>query len=278
MSDSDPYQLRGVEPRHHSPDRGDGEGLLAIETSGREGSIAYWPLGDRDGEGLSGAGPRLIELEREQRTAATLAPAIERLIQELGGETGRFAAIAVAVGPGSFTGLRIGVTTAKTLAYAIGCPVIAIDSLAAMAGGCFRVSPEATEVIVALNAYRQQLFVARWKKDSWLAARDGGALAGASAVWPVAKWREVVADEGARGGLMIAGEPGVVGAGSDFGDAFKVEDGAGAGMAGRVATIIPSALDVAMLGSRLFEAGAFLSPMAVNPNYLRESAAEEKLR
>jgi hypothetical protein len=49
-------------------------------------------------------------------------------------------------------------------------------------------------------------------------------------------------------------------------------------MAGRVATIIPSALDVAMLGSRLFEAGEFLSPLAVNPNYLRESAAEEKLR
>lgn len=226
----------------------------------------------------------MIELEREQRTAATLAPAIKRLIEELGGETGRFAAVAVAVGPGSFTGLRIGVTTAKTLAYAIGCPVIAIDSLAAMAGGCFRVRPEAREVIVALNAYRQQLFVARWKKDSWLAARDGAALAGASEVWPVAKWREVVAEEGANKGVIIAGEPGVVGAGVDFGDGAKfgdgaeVGDGAGAAMAGRVATILPSALDVAILGSRLFEAGEFVSPMAVNPNYLRESAAEEKLR
>ena len=278
MNDSDPYQTRGVEPMHPSPERGDGDGLLAIETSGREGSIAFWPLGDRDGGGNSGGGRRVIELEREQRTAATLAPAIKRLIEELGGETGRFAAVAVAVGPGSFTGLRIGVTTAKTLAYAIGCPVIAIDSLAAMAGGCFRVRPEAREVIVALNAYRQQLFVARWKKDSWLAARDGAALAGASEVWPVAKWREVVAEEGANEGVMSAGEPGVVGAGADFGDGAKFGDGTRAAMAGRVATILPSALDVAILGSRLFEAGEFVSPMAVNPNYLRESAAEEKLR
>jgi tRNA threonylcarbamoyladenosine biosynthesis protein TsaB len=74
--------------------------------------------------------------------------------------------LAVAVGPGSFTGLRIGVTTAKALAYGLDCRLVGVHTFAAIAE---RAGREIPELSVVLDAQRQQLFVGRLARD-----RQGG--------------------------------------------------------------------------------------------------------
>ena len=75
--------------------------------------------------------------------------------------------ICVTTGPGSFTGLRIGVTTAKTLAYATRANVIGVHTLAAIAA---RVSEPYERLWTVVDAQRQELFVAEfrsgWQQDS----------------------------------------------------------------------------------------------------------------
>lgn len=232
-----------------SPDPVPARGLLAIETSGRCGSIAW--------ASTAGA-PIQLSLDPERRSAATLAPAIRELLAEVRAVGNSPAAIAVAVGPGSFTGLRIGVTTAKTLAYALGCPVIAVDTLAAMAGAYWRSFPQQEQVIVAINAYRQQVFVATWRRRDWEAAGATSAFASRSEVWTTEAWRAAIGERDA--GCGVAAEPALA----------KLEP--------QVEAVYPTALDVAELGLRLLLADQTLSPFALNPNYLRDSAAEEKLR
>lgn len=71
--------------------------------------------------------------------------------------------VAVAVGPGSFTGLRVGVTTAKTFAYAVSSEVLGVNTLAAVAEN----SPaEIERVSCVLDAQRQQLYAAEYVRDA----------------------------------------------------------------------------------------------------------------
>lgn len=128
--------------------------ILAIETTGRDGSIAA----------LSGqaAGVRLLRqtmLTGEQRTAQSLAPALQTLLAEVDWSPQAVELVAIAVGPGSFTGLRIGVTMAKTLAYAVGAEVIGVNSLAALAA---QAPPSPAPLWTVMDAQRQELFVARF--------------------------------------------------------------------------------------------------------------------
>lgn len=70
-----------------------------------------------------------VRLAQGRRHAEQLAPAIEYLLQEAHARPGDLAAIAVGVGPGLFTGLRVGVTTAKVMAQALEIPVVPVPSL-----------------------------------------------------------------------------------------------------------------------------------------------------
>ncbi|TVP87362.1 MAG: tRNA (adenosine(37)-N6)-threonylcarbamoyltransferase complex dimerization subunit type 1 TsaB [Alkalicoccus sp.] len=62
-----------------------------------------------------------------------LMPAVRSIMQETGWKPGDLDAIAAAEGPGSYTGVRIGVTTAKSMAWALGIPVIGVSSLEVLA-------------------------------------------------------------------------------------------------------------------------------------------------
>lgn len=128
--------------------------ILALETSGRHGSVAtLWG----HPEGTESIGQ--ISLTPDQRTAQALAPAIQQLLSNTGWPPASINYVAVAVGPGSFTGLRIGVTTAKAFAYAIGAEVIAVSTLDALAA-------QAAETLMPLwtimDAQRQELFAAKY--------------------------------------------------------------------------------------------------------------------
>ncbi|HEX5471854.1 MAG TPA: tRNA (adenosine(37)-N6)-threonylcarbamoyltransferase complex dimerization subunit type 1 TsaB, partial [Lacipirellulaceae bacterium] len=98
--------------------------ILAIETSGRHGSVAT--LGGEVGEArLVGQ----LALTGDQRTAQSLAPAMQQLLAAAQWTPESLDLVAVTVGPGSFTGLRIGVTTAKAFAYAVGADIIRVNTL-----------------------------------------------------------------------------------------------------------------------------------------------------
>jgi tRNA threonylcarbamoyladenosine biosynthesis protein TsaB len=120
--------------------------ILALETSGHAGSVA---LG-QDGQVVAWR-----ELPGDRRTARMLAPAIREVLAEAGWKPDDVTLVAVTTGPGSFTGLRLGVTTAKAFAYAVGAWIVGIDTREVLAAA---IGPEAPRVYAVLDAQRGQLF------------------------------------------------------------------------------------------------------------------------
>ena len=104
-----------------------------------------------------------IVLGGDQRTAQALAPAIAAIAAAADWSPRSVDLVAVAVGPGSFTGLRIGVTTAKTFAYAVGAEVIGVNTLVALAA---QAPPSAAPLWTILDAQRQELFAAKFVRDA----------------------------------------------------------------------------------------------------------------
>ena len=143
---------------------------IAIETSGRQGSVALL----RQDVSITE-----IVLDSQARTAQTIGPAIEKLIKTLDSEEHPLSFVSVVQGPGSFTGLRIGITAAKALAFTRNCPVVACDTLALMiqqvrsqhpifTHGRFATGPSVNGTILidaAINAYRGQVFCRRESSD-----------------------------------------------------------------------------------------------------------------
>lgn len=135
-----------------------GKRILGIETSGSHGSVAALI-----GETVEAQLLDQIVLSGGERTAQALAPAMQRLIANVGWSTKSVELVAVAVGPGSFTGLRIGVTTAKAFAYAVGADVIGVNTLEALA---VQAAPSTSRLWTILDAQRQELFAATFLVDA----------------------------------------------------------------------------------------------------------------
>jgi tRNA threonylcarbamoyladenosine biosynthesis protein TsaB len=165
--------------------------LLALETSGRSGSIALaksiesldglresigseWSL---PGRCLRNLTERLeilsLDLDPTWGSAKTLAPAIQKLLAQDGLAPKDLHAIAVVQGPGSFTGLRVGIATAKVMAYALQIPILAIDTLEVIAQQVSdsRTEPDSRTVLgsqsldlfAVADAFRGQSFWAKYR-------------------------------------------------------------------------------------------------------------------
>ena len=98
--------------------------VLAVETSTLAGGVALL-----DGDRLRGEYLLDVRAMHSER----LMPAIDRLLADTGWVPGDLEGLAVAVGPGSFTGLRIGLSAVKGLALALAIPIAAVPTLDAMA-------------------------------------------------------------------------------------------------------------------------------------------------
>ncbi|WP_254507609.1 tRNA (adenosine(37)-N6)-threonylcarbamoyltransferase complex dimerization subunit type 1 TsaB [Anatilimnocola floriformis] len=123
---------------------------VAIETVATAGSVA---LVAPDGS------VNELVLPAESRSARTLAAAIQKIWQDAGRPP--IELVAVAHGPGSFTGLRVGVITAKALAYAWRAKLIGVNTLDAIAAQIDSLPGQQLHVI--LEAQRQELFVAKFR-------------------------------------------------------------------------------------------------------------------
>lgn len=97
--------------------------LLALDASNKSLSLALF-------YGQEILGEKLLNINNQH--SVNLLPALDSFKDELNIEYQDLQAIAVTVGPGSFTGIRIAVSTANTMAYALNIPVIGISSLAAL--------------------------------------------------------------------------------------------------------------------------------------------------
>src|SRR5438874_13122455 len=102
-----------------------------------------------------------FQAAKGRRHAETLVPAIEFLCAKARIELSEIGAIAVDLGPGLFTGLRVGVATAKAMAQALRVPIIGVSSLDLLA---FGVRYTNRLVVAAIDARRGELFYAFYRQ------------------------------------------------------------------------------------------------------------------
>src|SRR5687768_454757 len=123
--------------------------VLAIETSSPRGSVALL-----DDDRL------VVELEHDQPNAHAerILPLVERALEAAGFDRTSLDRVAVGIGPGSFTGLRVGIALAEGLALGLDIPIIGVASLRAMAAAV--PAAEARIRIPVLDARRDEVFVA----------------------------------------------------------------------------------------------------------------------
>ncbi|TDO86129.1 tRNA threonylcarbamoyladenosine biosynthesis protein TsaB [Halanaerobium saccharolyticum] len=143
--------------------------ILGIDTSTDILGLALMESGQLKGE---------YNLSLKRQHSEKLLPLIEEIFELLGFEAGNLDGIAVAVGPGSFTGLRIGITTAKMLGRIFSIPVKGISTLEILAAGA-----EGNYLLPLLDARRKRVyysFFQRMENELFLKAINKAASAGIS--------------------------------------------------------------------------------------------------
>lgn len=222
--------------------------LLALDTSTTRATLAL----SRGEEVHERLGPSAATGGRHGRN---LLPEVADLLGAAGLKPRDLDALAVGLGPGSYTGLRVGVTAAKTLAFALGVPLVALDSFAAVA----RNAPiDARSVHVVADAQRGDLYLTRFARDE-----DAAPLASLEPI-------RVVAMAAWAAGLP----PGtwVLGAALDRlrlvwpEGVLRGDDAAGQ----------PSGAALIELGRAAVQARRWADPASVEPTYVRRSAAEDQ--
>lgn len=219
--------------------------VLALDAA-TEGCSAAVVVGDE---------PRASRFERLQRGhAERLMPMIEAVMQEARLDYGALGAIAATVGPGSFTGVRVGLAAARGLALASGVTLIGVTTLEALAAavpGAERRS--CTRILAALDASRGQVY-AQWFDAAGLALAPPFAATASDVIERFDPVGAVVVGSGAAAILAALGTRG---------EAIRISS----------APEWPEAVTIGRLvAARARQAGGFdgLATGVVQPLYLRE--------
>lgn len=175
-----------------------------------------------------------------RRHGELLAPSIARVLATAGAEPGDLTAISVGTGPGPYTGLRVGLVTARVLGSALGIAVDGVCTLDVIAAGAIEAAG-GREFIVATDARRREVYWARYSPE---AQRLSGPEVSLPALVPA---RCPVAGEGPLLHAELAGEP--------------------------ITPRFPSAAQLAGISVQRFSAGTPASP--AEPLYLRRPDAME---
>ena len=222
--------------------------VLAMDTSTSTMALAL-DLGE--GVILSSAG------DPAQRHGRGLVPAIRDLLRSAGLRPADLDALAVGLGPGSYTGLRVGLTAAKVLAFAFGRPLVGLDSLEAIARNA---PPDALRVAVVADAQRGDLYAANFSRE-----RAGEPLRRNSPtrIEPAPQWAA-----GLEGpGPITAIGPGLARLAVALPVAVRVAQSIEAQPRGDI---------LAAMAREALDAGRRDDPWFLEPHYLRRSAAEDQ--
>jgi tRNA threonylcarbamoyladenosine biosynthesis protein TsaB len=221
--------------------------ILALETTDPIGSVAA--MAD---------GKLLLEmtLSPQQRTAQSLAPGIKKLLEHVGWKPADVQLVALTIGPGSFTGLRIGVAMAKTFAYAVGAEVLGINTLDAIAEAA---PPDVSALTAVVDAQRGDIV-----SKSFIRDKEGFIVpTGDQCLLPIDQWLEQLPAD-----MYVTGP--VLG---------KISSRLPASVTMLDQTFwTPRAGMVAQLAHRQHTAGRCDDIWTLSPQYSRLSAAEEKLK
>jgi tRNA threonylcarbamoyladenosine biosynthesis protein TsaB len=219
--------------------------LLALDTSTLRAALAV-----ARGDGAD----YVAAPDPAQRHGRALVPAIRELLRRAGLGLADLDGIAVGLGPGSYTGLRIGLTAAKTLAYALRKPVVGLDSLEILARG----APSACLSVAAVaDAQRGDVFAAEFRRDA-----PGAPLlrVGPTRIQSVEDWRV-----GLALGTLVVGPT------LERGSLELPQSVLAAGTEAN----LPRGEALAGLARERLAAGRYEDPYFLEPVYLRRSAAED---
>jgi len=220
--------------------------LLGIETSTKTGSVAI--VSD---DCVIAQYSLNIELTHSERLMAT----VDRVLKDTGLAVAGLDGFAVAIGPGSFTGLRIGISTVKGLAFATGKPVAAVPTLQALA---WNLPFAGYPVCPLLDARKKEVYAALYNNDGSV---------------PVQKMTETVIPLSQLAGL-VAGTTVFTGEGSYlYREEIEKIFSKRALFAPRSA-ILPSAAAVAEIGLAMFRSGNLSNLDVLAPKYIRRPEAE----
>ncbi|MBI2370383.1 MAG: tRNA (adenosine(37)-N6)-threonylcarbamoyltransferase complex dimerization subunit type 1 TsaB [Deltaproteobacteria bacterium] len=226
--------------------------VLAVETATSAGSVALVEKGEVVAE---------LFLRTEAAHAERLLPAIDRVLGLAGASPHSLDGLAVGVGPGSFTGLRIGISTVKGLAWSLGRPVVGIPTLEALACNALT-SP--LLLCPMLDARKAEVYAALYRVRRGPGDNGLQELRGVRVLPPRAVAAEIT-------------EPTLfLGTGARLYREFLTET------LGDLARFAPSGLDhpraavVGGLAEEAFQAGRGVSPETLGPLYVRSSEAELK--
>lgn len=233
--------------------------FIAIDTSGSPGSVAT-----DGGSGLL----HEQSLPPGGNQGRDLMPTLVGLTEAAGWQLTETELIAVAIGPGPFTGLRVGVTTAKALAWAAGCSLVAIPTAACLAAQAVADGSPLHPVHVIFDAGRGELYAV-------IARPDGPAPTTTEVRWQLEEtglvspeaWRDSLPPGAVVSGTGLAVESPVLAALADARSDLRITP---------TEQCQPTATTVARLGLAAAERNELVDAAAVVPIYLRASYAEEK--
>jgi tRNA threonylcarbamoyladenosine biosynthesis protein TsaB len=227
--------------------------ILAFDTSGFAGSVA---LLSADARAAQVVAERTLDPAR--RSAQTLAPAMAEVLAEAGIQPADVRLVATTIGPGSFTGLRVAATAAKTFAYAARADVIGLSTLDVIAEQVPRDPASSPELHAILDAQRKELFLARYRVTS-----NGPERLAPDAIVAAQTWLDSLAP-----GTIVTG-PGL--------DKLEARLPPHASPAPK-SLREPQAITVGQLAWREYQNGRRDDLWKLAPAYLRPSYAEEKAR
>lgn len=231
--------------------------ILAVETSTLTGSVALVeaPLGEDGGRGREKVIGE-ITLSTPETHSARLMPAIDRLLRETALSIHQVHGIALGLGPGSFTGLRIAVSTVKGLAYSLSVPVVGVSTLDALA---YNLRYACTTVCPVLDARKKEVYAALFRGNG------EGQLEKISEEWVL---------NPANLCSRIPGKTVFLGNGVEiYGGLFQEHLGPRALLAPPELSL-PRATNVARLSLSGFRKGITLDLFSFAPSYIRRSEAE----
>ncbi|MCL4457386.1 MAG: tRNA (adenosine(37)-N6)-threonylcarbamoyltransferase complex dimerization subunit type 1 TsaB [Nitrospirae bacterium] len=222
--------------------------LLAIETSTMLGGVAIM-----DGDALIAESRLNVKFTHSER----LMTGMDYALEQSGLKIEDIDVFAVAIGPGSFTGLRVGLSTVKGLVYATGKKLVSVPTLEAFA---WNVPFSEYDVCPLLDARRKEVYagIFRWTDDGFVRVMSEQAI-------KMEALMSLIIEP-----TIFLGEGALI-----YKENIKANLGDKAFFA-NPQHMVPSPANVAYLGMKKAAAGEFEEPIALAPMYLRKSEAEMK--